>query len=1022
MELQRKKSNRPLKSIHIESQGNTLDIPAHLTPNISNIPGSDKFRVAISSKKQSIFLPESEANFATPNHMASMPFLSPFGPNVGSTRSRAIRLTQVRVDRASFRSVDFSKRGLSVFHPAEQDDGDAYKKRLATPIKDERVVIDDEKDQEVVGKEACTDFYSHYKKLDRVKDVNHFMQVKDAVYTSVLGKSESLNLLPTKMGFIKEKGDFDKVQLNHFRMGDKYAQVLSEGLKSVKGFQKLELANNRISAIGADHLLSKLSFHTEILNLSGNSIGKIGIDHLCNNVSLKNTRLIEINLEGNKLGDVAVGMLCDAIAYNSTVRRLNIGKNFLSDNSTEKISKMLELNTTLEELYLQWNQIKSAGGITIVNGLKSASKLKVLDLSWNSLGQNGSQFAKAFATYIGANTTLVHLDLSNNYITMEDAKVIAEELKHNHTLYGFHFQGNVGYVDHKGFLIVDEHGESNVKGRVIQPPINSVKYQHESIKHHIGNWENYKDVCWICEGWRPLAFNWTPGESGTSDQDPIYVHISFEGYRGVFLNSKKEFTNVRMVPPTKFDFFFVADETPCCAEDQKKDKPQNPFIKTKVNGEEKHVRLEASNYCLKSSMFEVINEDYDPVDLLKDHDIRPRVPDEDYFAPEVQIIRPQWKFPVGIFRSFRIDTQALLDDCFKVDFEGCRISKIVKNPDDLKAVRDIMAENYRALKDCYKHYSAIGAPSDIWSIPLNTFTELCNVSKIIDNKVLKLSDFDRIFIATYTKPADKEKNHRNPDRALVRHQFLEGLVRLAEHKYLSSGVVTTYGESMRLLMEECMGPYLATFNHNSWRQERYWNEEVDTVLKSYFPIFRSVYRKYHGQKTLPGQKKFMCLEEFHRLVADANMNNDNCGERDATLGFSLAMMTQVDELNSDRIYQMQFVEFLEALSRVADKFSAHPYGWNPINPITGQQETETPYEQRAAQPLYIKLEGLMPALFTLCGNDVKELWSLPETSIFQMKEVDPKQKFSTKKKKILRINPTHASSIEPYDGFNANQV
>jgi len=73
-------------------------------------------------------------------------------------------------------------------------------------------------------------------------------------------------------------------------MGDKYAQVLSEGLKSVKGFQKLELANNRISSIGADHLLSKLSYQTEILNLSGNSIGKIGIDHLCSNVSLKNTR------------------------------------------------------------------------------------------------------------------------------------------------------------------------------------------------------------------------------------------------------------------------------------------------------------------------------------------------------------------------------------------------------------------------------------------------------------------------------------------------------------------------------------------------------------------------------------------------------------------------------------------------------------------------------------------------------------------------------------------------------------
>jgi len=83
---------------------------------------------------------------------------------------------------------------------------------------------------------------------------------------------------------------------------------------------------------------------------------------------------------------------------------------------------------------------------------------------------------------------------------------------------------------------------------------------------------------------------------------------------------------------------------------------------------------------------------------------------------------------------------------------------------------------------------------------------------------------------------------------------------------------------------------------------------------------------------------------------------------------------------------------------------------------------EIPYEQRAAQPLHVKLEGLMPLLFSMCGNDVKELWSLPETSIFQMEEVNGKVRFPTKKKKIVRINPTHPNSIEPYDGMNALQV
>ena len=238
-------------------------------------------------------------------------------------------------------------------------------------------------------------------------------------------------------------------------------------------------------------------------------------------------------------------------------------------------------------------------------------------------------------------------------------------------------------------------------------------------------------------------------------------------------------------------------------------------------------------------------------------------------------------------------------------------------------------ESYKQIKDCYKHYAAIGAPSDIWSIPLNTYTEFCLTAGIIDGKYMKLSDFDRVFIGTYTR-TDKERNHRNPDRALVRYQFLEGLVRMADQKFIGNGLAPNFPEAIKMLMNENVKPCISKFDHQKWRVERYWNEEVDAVIKSFMPVFRGAYKKYSGMKTLPGQRKFMCLEEFYRIVNDMGLLNDNCGERDATLFYSLAMMTQVDELESDRIYQMQFVEFLEAFSRIADKFSAAPWGKSEV--------------------------------------------------------------------------------------------
>lgn len=74
---------------------------------------------------------------------------------------------------------------------------------------------------------------------------------------------------------------------SHFRLGDRYAEVVSEGLKSVQSFKKFELANNRLTPKGADVLLPRLHYNAETLDLTGNAIGKIGCEHLSTILSYK---------------------------------------------------------------------------------------------------------------------------------------------------------------------------------------------------------------------------------------------------------------------------------------------------------------------------------------------------------------------------------------------------------------------------------------------------------------------------------------------------------------------------------------------------------------------------------------------------------------------------------------------------------------------------------------------------------------------------------------------------------------
>jgi len=387
-----------------------------------------------------------------------------------------------------------------------------------------------------------------------------------------------------------------------------------------------------------------------------------------------------------------------------------------------------------------------------------------------------------------------------------------------------------------------------------------------------------------------------------------------------------------MAPPTKFNYLFSVDDQQTHAEDHLIEEidPSNSQIKIMKDGNKKAVKVEFLNKFDAVQPKAVLDEDFRPVEELVDLGIKPRIADEIYIPPEILAAKPEWKFAVSIFKDYKVDSQALLDRCFEVDFEGTRIAKIVKNEEDLKSVRDTLHKIYKNLKECYKYYAAIGAPSEIWSIPMNTYTEFCSSAGVIDGKILKLSDFDRIFIATYTR-TEKEKNSRNPDRALVRYQFMEGLVRIADQKYLGTGITNNYKDALKQLIDDNLGAFLSKFDHQKWRVEKYWNEAVDTVLKSYLPILKGAYKKNIGLRTLPGQRKFMCLEEFHRLMGDCGIFNDNLTDRDATLAFSLSMMTQTDELQSDRIYQMQFIEFLEAFARVADKYSASPYGTNDVN-------------------------------------------------------------------------------------------
>lgn len=63
----------------------------------------------------------------------------------------------------------------------------------------------------------------------------------------------------------------------------------------------------------------------------------------------------------------------------------------------------------------------------------------------------------------------------------------------------------------------------------------------------------------------------------------------------------------------------------------------------------------------------------------------------------------------------------------------------------------------------------------------------------------------------------------------------------------------------------------------------------------------------------------MCLQEFIDLVTSTQVIDDNFGVREINTIFRVSISTQVDEIRSERHTRMMFLEFVEAVARVADR-------------------------------------------------------------------------------------------------------
>lgn len=784
-----------------------------------------------------------------------------------------------------------------------------------------------------IGLEAKMEFYESFKHLPLITERNKFDHLENSPNIAYLQEVETKHLKPQPFGIVRAKGSESCIDLHGFSIGDNYASALSKGLQHVNSIENVNLKNNRLTEKGAYEILTRLvSCNLKELNLSDNKLGLKPIEIIISIVAKDDSSLVKLNLENVSTKEIYIANLVEHFKNNISLTSVNLAKNGLTRLTAQVIRDALSENSQILKLDLHWNNFCPASGAMIFEGIEKNYTLRELDLSWNSIGSNAtSEEIEKIASVVAKQRELLHLDLSYNYFTVDESRILGEALKHNHQILGLHMEGNNCKIDSNGFLVTETNQQMLENGLLFRRMFKQKKLT---------------DNCWICGKWVEVKLVFS-----LNRPPPVFIHFDCDNFAPYILfNQNNKYEITRALPPKTVNFFLSNNTEVFLSTEHIVIDTRYGYTHNLPNGSIAEFK-KMNSFKPKGIIMNVKNP----------FDTRPRF--RDIYTHEKTEERIPWKFETSIFKDYVRETQKILDNCFELDWGMSRLDTFVRDPKDKKKTKAYLKSMYVHLRLCYKTMSSFSG-SEVFSIGSNTVTDFLYQCNIIDQYYL-VSDFGVNWNSTNV-PTRKDQLF-NPGSALVRYELLEMILRIANDKYVRNKLCKNVHKSIKKLMEDHILPSIANYQNNTvnsmnsnwWRDTLYLCEEVDLVLKCYKSILDPVFQKYSGRKTLPGCKKFMCLEEFYDLCKDSELLTDSICNREVSFCYVQAMMTQVDEYYKKKHFEMNFVEFLEALSRVCDMRDTEP-----------------------GKSLKVKLEKSLQNLIKLVPKYIQEAFSIPNEDTY----------------------------------------
>ena len=454
------------------------------------------------------------------------------------------------------------------------------------------------------------------------------------------------------------------------------------------------------------------------------------------------------------------------------------------------------------------------------------------------------------------------------------------------------------------------------------------------------------------------------------------------------------------------------------SENESSEKTKNEkIIYTEPNNNKITVTIKAISKKIVRENHNVISENY--IKMTRFTEPRPLRIINKFIKP-----RTPWTFPVSIWAyydyEFEGESEEYLDQCFEFDFKRCQFYKDFKDDNEYNELKELLRKRYRDIIDCYKYYSSMSGLS-IWQITQNVLTEFINKCPGMCDKTYDINNIfltQKVVTGNALDLNDRKKNNNKNlnENNIVRHQFMNLLVKAAKDKYVTCLKTTNNVlEATKMAFEKHYDSAIKGFEYHKWREERYYNEQVDNFLKAHLPLLDALYMSWAKQKGPRKKDVWMTCDEFNNLI-QSFVDINEYPVRDNPLIFNYSIKLQINEIYSDKHLNMYLPEFLEALCRAIDKASPIPYGEN---------NDDWSKEKRFNQPLINKLENIIGKLVKLINHPdykiLKEKFPMPvkdmSTGLYVCNYDNPFYQGY-----IIKVNPGERSFKKKFTRKNTTRV